>query len=575
MVYLPMAYLYAVKFQAPVDDLVLALRSELYVEQDYSSIHWASHRDHIASIDLYTPQTRTLKLLNLLANAYERFHSPYLRRRAASFMLAYIEAEDEQTKSIDIGPVNKFINMLAIYHAHGADSPRFKQHQARVDDYLWVAEDGMKCQGYNGSQLWDTAFATQAIVESGLGRAFPDVVRRAYHYLDISQVQEDVPQRVRFYRHLSNGGWPFSTLDHGWPITDCTAEGLKATLAVHALDSSLPSPLLPSHSITPLRLHNAVHCLLSFQNADGGWATYENHRAGAWMEWLNPAEVFSGIMVDYSYVECTSASMQALVRYREACAEGVERGVEIGEAVAMGVAFLKSIQKADGSWYGSWAVCFTYGTWFGVEGLMAGGEGAESAAVRKAVAWVVGCQKKDGGWGESYESCVLKRYVEHERSQVVNTAWALLTLMRAGWEGDEGVIERGIRLLLQRQTKEGDWEQESISGVFNGNCQATAAADACQQPPPRPPFPHTLTLILRLPLCRCALCVRYDHVHQLPQHLPDVGPRAVRAAMQGQTGESQVLSGAAPSDTPQQQQQQQQQHFSQLSSAMPVNARVL
>lgn len=28
-------------------------------------------------------------------------------------------------------------------------------------DYLWVAEDGMKMQGYNGSQLWDTAFAVQ------------------------------------------------------------------------------------------------------------------------------------------------------------------------------------------------------------------------------------------------------------------------------------------------------------------------------------------------------------------------------------------------------------------------------
>lgn len=31
----------------------------------------------------------------------------------------------------------------------------------RLFDYLWVAEDGMKMQGYNGSQLWDTAFAVQ------------------------------------------------------------------------------------------------------------------------------------------------------------------------------------------------------------------------------------------------------------------------------------------------------------------------------------------------------------------------------------------------------------------------------
>lgn len=31
-----------------------------------------------------------------------------------------------------------------------ADSEAFKRHCARLDDYLWVAEDGMKMQGYNG-----------------------------------------------------------------------------------------------------------------------------------------------------------------------------------------------------------------------------------------------------------------------------------------------------------------------------------------------------------------------------------------------------------------------------------------
>lgn len=32
-----------------------------------------------------------------------------------------------------------------------------------------------------------------------------------------------------WYRHISKGGWPFSTADQGWLISDCTAEGLKAT----------------------------------------------------------------------------------------------------------------------------------------------------------------------------------------------------------------------------------------------------------------------------------------------------------------------------------------------------------
>jgi len=57
---------------------------------------------------------------------------------------------------------------------------------------------------------------------------------------------------------------------------------------------------------------------------------------------------------------------------------------------------------------------------------------------------------------------------------VVNTAWALLALMAAGF-GDKKVIETGLNVLLNRQTDMGDWPQERISGVFNYNCMITYA----------------------------------------------------------------------------------------------------
>ena len=34
---------------------------------------------------------------------------------------------------------------------------------------------------------------------------------------------------------VSEGGWPFSSSAHGWPISDCTAEGLKAVLCLRSL----------------------------------------------------------------------------------------------------------------------------------------------------------------------------------------------------------------------------------------------------------------------------------------------------------------------------------------------------
>lgn len=65
-----------------------------------------------------------------------------------------------------------------------------------------------------------------------------------------------------------------------------------------------------------------------------------------------------------------------------------------------------SIQRADGSWYGNWGVCFTYATWFGCEALAAVGEGvANSREAKAACAFLLGKQRADGGWGESYLSC--------------------------------------------------------------------------------------------------------------------------------------------------------------------------
>ena len=112
---------------------------------------------------------------------------------------------------------------------------------------------------------------------------------------------------------------------------------------------------------------------------------------------MNPSEVFGDIMIDYSYVECTSACVTALVSFREALP--LYRAAEVEGAIKAGGAFVKSIQRADGSWYGSWAVCFCYGTWFGIECLVAAGERLEeSDSIRRAVSFLLSKQNPNGGW---------------------------------------------------------------------------------------------------------------------------------------------------------------------------------
>jgi len=99
---------------------------------------------------------------------------------------------------------------------------------------------------------------------------------------------------------------------------------------------------------------------------------------------------------------------------------------------------------------------------------MAAGESTNSLHVRKACEFLVSKQKEDGGWGETFNSCVTRDYADNPISQVVNTAWAVLALMKA--RHHKKPIERGIKLLMQLQHPNGDWTQESVSGVFNANC---------------------------------------------------------------------------------------------------------
>ncbi|KAK9154312.1 hypothetical protein Sjap_001792 [Stephania japonica] len=60
--------------------------------------------------------------------------------------------------------------------------------------------------------------------------------------------------------------------------------------------------------------------------------------------------------------------------------------------------------------YGSWAVCFTYATWFGMKALVARAKTFEnSSRVRKACEFLLKKQLASEGWGESYLSCQDKR----------------------------------------------------------------------------------------------------------------------------------------------------------------------
>ncbi len=246
-------------------------------------------------------------------------------------------------------------------------------------------------------------------------------------------------------------------------MSDCTAEAVSALLVVQQCDA-LAAPA--GERIAPERLMTAAEFILARQNADGGFATYERRRGSAWLERLNPSEMFGRCMTERSYVECTASAIGALARLRTAV-PGLA-SPRLAHAIARAVEFLRGAQRPDGSVPGFWGINFTYGAFHFVEGLRAAGVDAGDPALTRAAAWLVAQQRADGGWGEHHAGCRDDRYVEHPESQPVMTAWALLALLEVLGPHAEPV-RRGIEWLVSHQRPDGGWPAGAVNGVFFGS----------------------------------------------------------------------------------------------------------
>ncbi|KAG6865713.1 hypothetical protein C0991_012529 [Blastosporella zonata] len=436
-VYVPMSYLYGIKFKMEENDLILALRQACPILFD---------------------------ALNVVLTNYEHCTIPPLRNAGVERAYELIVLEDENTGYQTLGPVSKMFNLIARAHREGPESEAYKQHEIKRHDFMWIGKDGMMACGTNGSQLWDVGFITQALVETGLAyeEENKESLLKALEWLDEAQIRQDPKHYHTSYRHTTKGAWGFSTKEQGYTVSDCTGEGLKAAMYLqNHLDFT---PKL----ISKQRMCDAIDVMLTLQNPNGGFASYEPIRGPKWLEWLNPAEVFGDIMTEYCYPECTTSVITSLSIFRKHYPE--YRKADIDKTIRHAIKYLHEAQYPHGGWLGSWGICFTYATQFALESLSLVGETYEtSERSRRACEFLIGKQREDGGWGESYLSCERMEWVEHAESQSVQTCWAVMSLMYANYPHPEP-IERGVKLVMSRQRPDGSWPQEAIEGVFNKTC---------------------------------------------------------------------------------------------------------
>lgn len=100
--------------------LTIYVYSQLYCEP-YDSIDWVSTRNLVAPMDNYSPIPAFMSFAQNCLAFYEnwKIFSPFrnaVRKAGLKFCSEYMKAEDLQTNYIDIGPVNKALNMVSAYH---------------------------------------------------------------------------------------------------------------------------------------------------------------------------------------------------------------------------------------------------------------------------------------------------------------------------------------------------------------------------------------------------------------------------------------------------------------------------
>jgi squalene-hopene/tetraprenyl-beta-curcumene cyclase len=274
----------------------------------------------------------------------------------------------------------------------------------------------------DGSWPIDTDLATwvTTLAVNALGDDLPEEARSAIVEWLLGQQYRE----VRPYTNAAPGGWAWTDLPGGVPDADDTP---GAMLAAMNLDPSRDrqgaisdAPTLPNgRGSVDAALAAAARWLVDLQNRDGGFPTF--------------CRGWGALPFDRSSPDITAHALRALVatlcnllpngtkptpdiltgevgawggNWITPASVPDQLGFKIPRAIGRGFAFLRRVQRADGSWLPLWFgnqhapddINPNYGTARVLAAFRDAGL-ADDPAAQRGVAWLLANQNDDGGWG--------------------------------------------------------------------------------------------------------------------------------------------------------------------------------
>ena len=206
-------------------------------------------------------------------------------------------------------------------------------------------------------------------------------MERGIHWL----LTQEIRTRGDWSRSVKSqpGGWCFEFANAFYPDLDDTAMVLMALQESHKSppknDTALPPHLrLVADSTAPTMpdarrqamlkddiagaTQRASQWMLGMQNRDGGWGAFDRDNTAEFLCHVPFAD--HNAMIDPSSSDLAGRILESLAGL----------GHKVGHAaVDRAVAYLRTAQEADGSWFGRWGVNYIYGTWQSLTGLVAVG----------------------------------------------------------------------------------------------------------------------------------------------------------------------------------------------------------
>ncbi len=382
---------------------------------------------------------RTFLLVDRLARRIDPLIPQFMRRRALrraeDWVLARLNGED------GLGAIfPAMVNALEVMVVRGyaVDDPRRVTAKRALQKLLVMRGSMAYCQPCV-SPIWDTALAALGMEEAG-GAGASAAGARALDWLQSQQLLDQPGDWQASRPGLAGGGWAFQFANSFYPDLDDTA------VIVWAMQRSRERARY-AHC-----LDRALDWLVGMQSANGGFASFDVDNVHYNLNYIPFAD--HGALLDPPTSDVTARVVTALAivgRPRDQAA--LERAI----------AFLRSEQTAEGSWFGRWGTNYIYGTWSVLVALAQAGIRSDDTAVRQAVNWLAARQNGDGGWGESNDTYVKPpRASERTASTPFQSAWALLALLAAG-EVSSGTVRGGIEYLLRTQQADGLWSDPGFT----------------------------------------------------------------------------------------------------------------